>query len=139
MQNKVDKLIELFNNFHSERQKNYAIKLLADIVDVINNQSKNIGELTARKFGIIPGQIDTELDKYIITLLLHGYSQDDFKLISHETLKFLLDNKNQLTRPPTPGNTIKIQNMIMQFEFENNREPNDINELKEYIANAVKD
>jgi hypothetical protein len=134
MQSKVDKLIELFDNFQSERQKNYAIKLLSGLVDVINNQSDDIDKLISRKFNILPGEVDTELDKYILVLGIYDYCQSDFRLVNYETLKFLFDNRLQLTKKPSVENIIRIQNIIMQFEFEYDRKPNDINELKEYIA-----
>lgn len=133
MQKKIDQLIDIFNSLRSERQKNYAIKLLSELVDVINNQSKTIKELTERKMDIVPGNFDTELDKYILVLIIYGFCQNDFKLINYDTINFIAKNRAQLTRKPLAIDMIRIQNMIMSFEFDNEKQPMDLMELKKYI------
>jgi len=137
MQDKINILTDLLKSLKSERQRNYAIKLLGEIIAVINNQSAEVIELTERKFNILPGDGEHELDKYITLLKIFGFSQVLISLLSNEFLDFMLIHRNQLTSNPTQNNIQRIQWFYNQFEFENDRKPEDLDELKKYIIEAT--
>lgn len=137
MQNKIDQLTDIINSLKSERQKSFALKLIVDIIDTINNISKNNESLTERKFEIKPGEGETELDKYISLLAIYGFSQEQIAIIEKPTLDFVLKNKDQLTRVPLYSQLLKIHHFRLMFLFENEREPNDLEELKQFIIDAT--
>ena len=137
MQNKIDTLIDLLNSLKSEKQKVYAIKLLSELVDIINNQSKTILELTERKFKIIPGEGENELDKYITILYIYGFTQQEISILNNDCLNFILKNSNQLTKKPTYNDLRRIKYFYNMYEFDKEEKPVDLQELKNYIINAT--
>jgi len=139
MQNKIDQLTDIINSIKSERQRSFALKLLADIVSTINNLSDNAKKLNERKFDIKPGEGENELDKYITLLMIYGFSQERIGIIEKATLDFILKNTDQLKRKPLFKEILKIHSMRLMFIFENGKEPEDFNELKEFYVNATED
>ena len=137
MQDKINTLIDLLKSLKSERQQNFAIKLLSEVVDAMNNQSNHIKELTERKFNIKPGEADTELDKYVSLLIIYGYSQEQIALLNQYTINFILEHRHQLTKKPLYGDIMKIHSFYNLFFFENGKHPADLNELKQFIIDTT--
>jgi len=139
MQDKLDRLVDILNTIKSPYQKKLALRLLSEITGIINKQDDDIKGLIARGFMIMPGEVDTELDKYVRLLKFYDYTQNNIKLINYETLEFLDKHQKLLNRLPLFCDIYKIQNWIMMFEFDYERKPIDLNELKEFIKNETKD
>ena len=139
MQDKLDRLVDILNTIKSPYQKKYALKLLSEITGFINKQDDEIKAYISRGFLLPPGEVDSELDKYILILKLLNFTQDNIRLLNFETLKFICENKKSLLRIPGFTDLYKIQNWLMMFEFEYDRMPEDSSELKEFIKNETKD
>lgn len=136
MQEKINKLTDIIKSIKSEPKKNYAIKLLSEIVDTVNNQNNEIDGLMAWKTNNKKIDIECELQKYVLLLILYGYSQKWIKSIRTETLIFIAKHRSKFDH--FKADEIKtIDLMLMNYEFDNNKTPETYELFKNYY-DAVK-
>ena len=135
MQKKVDILTDILKAIRNERQRNYAISLVSDLINVINNQEKEILGLMAWKTDNKKQDIELELEKYVLILISFGFTQKFISNIRKESVLFIAKNRKSFEKKP-PELFKNIDHWLMVFELENERQPNDFNELKIFIKNA---
>lgn len=136
MQEKIDKLISIIDrNVKSDKAKAYAITLLSDLVNIINNQEKEVKSLSAWKTNNDFSGIECELQKYILILIMNGYSQQLVKVIRQEAFQFAAKHKERITSYK-PKDIKNIDHWLMMFELENERLPDTFDEFKNFYDNA---
>lgn len=135
MQKKVDILTDILKTIRNERQRNYAISLVSDLITVINNQEKEILGLMAWKTDNNRNDIEIELEKYVLILISFGFTQKFISNIRKESVIFIAKNRRSFEKKP-PELFKNIDHWLMVFELENERQPKDFNELKIFIKNA---
>ncbi len=135
MQNKVDKLTDIVKNIKSVSQRNYALTLLSELVDIINKQESEIKSLMAWKTNNKISEIDCELEKYVLLLIYYGYSQRQINNTRIEAVKFLATNKDSISIKSSED--IKtLDHWLMNFELEKQRMPKSYQEFKQFVTDA---
>lgn len=135
IQQKIDKLTDILNILKSENQRKYALNLIADIINVINNQEKEITSLQAWKTDNKISEIDCELEKYVLLLIYYGYSQRFINIIRKETIEFIARNRIHFN-VKKPDEIKNIDHLLMIFELEFDRLPVNYNEFSKFIKNV---
>ena len=97
--------------------------------------SKDILSLSAWKTNNKQHDIECELEKYVLILILYGYSQQFIKIIRKETIEFATRNKVHF-KQLKPEDLKNLDHWLMGFELENGRKPKDINEFIEFYNEA---
>ena len=132
MQSKIDKLSDILKTIKNKRQSNFGLLILSELVNVINNQEKEIYGLMAWKTNNNKGDLESELQKYILLLIINGYSQKFINSIRTETLIFIAKNKNNFKNIEATD-IKKIDLILMNYQFEFDNLPNDYKVFKKYL------
>lgn len=129
LQNKIDKLASRIS------RDPVAINMLKEIISMFSSTIKENERIKSRLNGLPQDQYMEEVEKYIIVLEMLGYSQIDIQSINPHVLTFIANNFSELSRRPIASDLLRTQQWFHIFEFENNRIPDTISELKQYINN----
>lgn len=129
MQNKLNALTDIISTIKNARQRSYALSIVQDLINIINNQEEEIKGLMSWKTNT--EKSGCELQKYVLLLILYGYSQAFINSIRIETLIFIAKNKDKFDS--FQADEIKtIDLMLMNFEFDNDKMPDNYQEFKTY-------
>ena len=139
LQEDLDTLLDIINKIKSTRQKNLAITILSKLIGVINGQDKEILSLYAWKTNNKISNIECELQKYVLILIIYGYSQNFIEIIRPECLEFVAKHRKEIDIILNPDEIKNIDFNLIGFELEKDRLPNNYKELKNFLKDATKD
>ena len=132
MQEKIDKLTDIINTIKKEKSRRFALTLLSEIVQIINNQEKEILSLESWKTNNKFSEIENELHKYILILITFGFSQKFIKTIRIETLIFIAKYRSKFNSFK-PDEIKLIDLILMNYELEFDNLPGNYQDFKKYM------
>lgn len=141
-----DSIKEAFMNIISScnklptTDKNYVNRQLRKITDHINREEQKNKMLVERANGIPKGNYDDALDYFMNILYLHGYGGMDINKIKFKGFiqwfnDHALTNSNYQPKQITAHILETFSQGYILFEIEFEREPNDYQELRDFVLN----
>ena len=134
LQKKLNKLVEILNTIKSKSRRNYALSLLDGIVNEVNKLGIEINKYYAKEHGL--SEPELEIEKYILALMIYGYTQEGISCINKETIIFVNKYKKYFNDIPKAKHILDIQHWLYDFILINEREPIDFEEFKKHVYDA---
>ena len=131
MQDKLNKLNELLRRVcKSDKQYAFAAEILGEIVKEINILSRKVELLTEKQY---PKYFET-ITKLTKFAQVFGLSEVDVVLYTNDFLNFTIKAKKELKKEITVTQLRNFKDLYINFSVNNGREPQNLNELKEFDA-----
>jgi ribosomal protein S7 len=128
---KIQTLNELINTIPSNGKRNFALKLINELIDEVNVQEKKNDYLNAKKIGMLPVKYDTVLEKMVDLLQLMGFDLIDIEMLDFDAMQFFKLNRSKIKKPLTAD---YINNLILLYRFHvttEGKKPESLKDLKD--------